>query len=109
MADGTINFQDTKPAYSDVTKLFIRASGRLLLNAPTLSLRTITDIPDELLKEAAYAMLSGRAHPILLNDEKIIKGLYQSGCGIGGKKFVKETRGWNSKVSMKSAQNYACD
>ncbi|RQO75496.1 formate acetyltransferase [Pedobacter sp. KBW06] len=108
VADGTIDFKDTKPAYNNLTKLFIHASGRLPLNAPCLSLRTRKDIPKEILEAAAHAVLSGGAHPILLNDEKIIDGLYRSGDNVGGD-LGDQTRNWNSAVSMKSAQNYACD
>lgn len=106
VADGTVNFSDTKAAYNDMTKLFIHASGRLPLNAPCLSLRTRKDIPDDLLEAAAHAVLSGGAHPILLNDEKIIKGLYHSGDEIGGELKSKK---WNPAVALQSAQNYACD
>jgi len=106
--DGNPNFEDTEPAYNDMTRLFIHASGRLPLNAPCLSLRTRADIPKEILEDAAHALLSGGAHPILLNDEKIIKGLYHSGDGVGGD-LGRETDKWNSAVSMASAQNYACD
>lgn len=108
IADGTLDFEATKPAYNELTKLFIHASGRLPLNAPCLSLRTRKDIPQELLEAAAHAVLSGGAHPILLNDEKIIEGLYHSGDGVGGN-LKQETKNWNPAVTMKSAQNYACD
>lgn len=108
VADGTTDFESTKPAYNDITRLFIRASGRLPLNAPCLSLRTRKDIPEDILREAAHAVLSGGAHPILLNDEKIITGLYHSGDGVGGDLGGKD-KNWNSAVSMASAQNYACD
>lgn len=108
IADGATDFEDTKPAYNQVTKLFIRASGRLPLNAPCLSLRTRKDMPKEILEEAAHAILSGGAHPILLNDEKIIQGLYHSGDQVGGD-LSQETKKWDSAVTMKSAQNYACD
>ncbi|MGN7986636.1 Dyp-type peroxidase [Pedobacter sp. 22226] len=107
VADG-VDFALSKPAYNEVTKLFIRASGRLPLNAPCLSLRTRKDIPKEILEEAAHAILSGGAHPILLNDEKIIEGLYHSGDDVGGN-LGTENKSWNSAVSMQSAQNYACD
>ncbi|XZF15231.1 Dyp-type peroxidase [Chitinophagaceae bacterium MMS25-I14] len=106
VADGA-DFENSKPAYNDVTRIFIRASGRLPLNAPCLSLRVRKDIPKEILEEAAHAVLSGGAHPILLNDEKIIEGLYRSGDDIGGKPGT--IKNWNSAVSMQSAQNYACD
>ncbi|WP_316820410.1 Dyp-type peroxidase [Pedobacter gandavensis] len=108
VADGTVDFKDTKPAYNKLTMLFIHASGRLPLNAPCLSLRTRKDIPEELLEAAAHAILAGGAHPILLNDEKIIEGLYQSGDGVGGD-LIKENKNWNPAVTMESAQNYACD
>jgi Dyp-type peroxidase family len=108
IADGETDFESTRPAYNDMTKLFIRSSGRLPLNAPCLSLRTRKDMPEELLEEAAHAVLSGGAHPILLNDEKIIKGLYHSGDNVGGA-LNQETKSWNPSVSMQSAQNYACD
>jgi Dyp-type peroxidase family len=108
VADGEANYANTKPAYNDVTRLFIRASGRLPLNAPCLSLRTRHDMPEDILEEAAHALLAGGAHPILLNDEKIIQGLYHSGDGVGGD-TVQQTPAWNSQVSMQSAQNYACD
>ncbi len=108
VADGTVDFASSKPAYNDITKLFIRASGRLPLNAPCLSLRTRKDIPTEILEEAAHAILSGGAHPILLNDEKIIEGLYRSGDDVGGS-LGADHKNWNSAVSMQSAQNYACD
>jgi len=108
VADGTLAFEDSKPAYNDLTKIFIRASGRLPLNAPCLSLRVRKDIPKEILEEAAHALLSGGAHPILLHDEKIINGLYHSGDDIGGQ-LGNENKKWRSAVSMQSAQNYACD
>ena len=107
VADGT-PFDDSKPAYNYMTKLFIRSSGRLPLNAPCLSLRTRKDIPREILEEAAHALLSGGAHPILLNDEKIIDGLYRSGDNVGGS-LGDENKNWDSRVSLQSAQNYACD
>ena len=108
VAEGEEDFSKTKPAYNEVTKLFIRASGRLPLNAPCLSLRTRKDIPEEILEVAAHAILSGGAHPILLNDEKLIPSLHQSGNGVGGD-ALSNLPTWNSKVDIRSAQNYACD
>ena len=55
------------PAYNDVTRLCLRAARRLPLNAPCLSLRMRPDIPADLVHEAALAILSGGAHPILLS------------------------------------------
>nr|WP_283102860.1 Dyp-type peroxidase [Shewanella abyssi] len=109
VADGE-PFETSKPAYNDVTKLFIRASARLPLNAPCLSLRTRKDMPEEILQEAADAILSGGAHPILLNDEKIIAGLKGSGKSVGGGDIADKSDGtWNSDVTDVSAQNYGCD
>ncbi|MBJ7553418.1 Dyp-type peroxidase [Marinomonas spartinae] len=95
------------PAYNQMTRMFIRASARLPLNAPCLSLRTRKDMPKYILEEAGKAILSGGAHPILLNDEKLIPSLHQSGNGVGGNELKNEF--FDSKVSLKSARNYACD
>jgi pyruvate-formate lyase len=65
-------------------------------------------MPDDILEIAAHAVLSGGAHPILLNDEKIIEGLYRSGDNVGGG-LSSETNKWHTEVALKSAQNYACD
>lgn len=106
-------------AYNEVTKLCIRASGRLPLNAPCLSLRVNPDTPEDVLEEAAKAVLSGGAHPIFLHDTKITAGLHQSGDGIGQGDPNKPTDytpvaakaegRWNSQVSLKSARNFASD
>jgi Dyp-type peroxidase family len=104
-----------RPAYNVLTRLAIRSSGRLPLNAPCLSLRVRKDMPRELLHEAAQALLSGGAHPILINDDKLIPGLVDSGKGIGGEpsdpRSVQAIVGkrWNSSVSLRSARNYAAD
>ncbi|OZG74122.1 formate acetyltransferase [Hahella sp. CCB-MM4] len=109
---GTIadNDDESKPAYNDLTRLFIRASAHLPLNAPCLSLRTRKDIPDDLLQEAATAILSGGAHPILLNDELLVPGLHHSGNNVGGADMEETSQGkWRSTVELRSARNYACD
>ena len=102
---------DGKPAYNDVTLLCIRAARRLPLNAPCLSLRTRRDMPEKILQEAALALLSGGAHPILLNDEKVIPGLVASGEGVGdGADVAKKAGGlWDSTVPLRVARDYACD
>lgn len=107
------------PAYNEVSRLCIRASGRLPLNAPCLSLRVRPDTPREVLDEAAKALLSGGAHPILMQDDKIIPGLMACGNGIGDgdpsapteHTPVAEKAGgrWDSTVRLASARNYACD
>lgn len=95
-------------AYNDLSLHFLRCSSRLPLNAPCLSLRMRPDIPEELLEEAGKAILSGGAHPVLMNDELFIDGLQKSGDGVGGD-FTKKVDGWNSEVAIETARNYACD
>ncbi len=89
---------DGKPAYNDVTLLCLRAARRLPLNAPCLSLRTRRAMPEEILHEAALALLSGGAHPILLNDEKVVPGLIASG-----------DHQYSMPVPLRVARDYACD
>jgi Dyp-type peroxidase family len=106
-----------RPAYNDLTRMCLRAARRLPLSAPCLSLRMRPDIPADLVHEAALAILSGGAHPILLSDEKVIPGLKQSGDrignghGAGGSTPVAEKAGglWKSDVSLLDARDYACD
>lgn len=108
---GTVANEDkvSKPAYNDLTKLFLRGIRRLPVNAPCISLRVRPDIPEDILEEAARAILSGGAHPILLNDELFIEGLRKSGDDVGGNIANELGDKWNSKVSLRSARNYACD
>ncbi len=110
---GTIASDDpdqSLPAYNTLTKLSLRAIARLPLNAPCLSLRVREDIPDDVVEDAAKAILSGGAHPILLSDELLIDGLHRCGDGVGGSDIEAETDGqWRSQVSLYSARNYACD
>ncbi|GEP50930.1 dehydrogenase [Flavobacterium noncentrifugens] len=81
-------------ASNAVTRMCIQSSRRLPLNSPTLDLRVHTDTPQDILELAAQTLLSGGAHPVLLNDDKIIKGLIEGGAG---------------KISLSAARNYACD
>ncbi|MDH4471687.1 MAG: Dyp-type peroxidase [Fluviicola sp.] len=97
-----------KSSYNDLSTMFIRCSSRLPLNTPCLSLRMRKDVPEEVLEEAARAVLSGGAHPIFLNDELFIDGLKQSGDNVGGEDLSKNPK-WSSKVTIESARNYACD
>jgi Dyp-type peroxidase family len=102
---------DGSPAYNAVTTFCLRAARRLPLNAPCLSLRVRSDTPREVLREAALALLAGGAHPILLNDDKIIPGLQLSGQNIGaGADVAARAEGcWTSDVSLEAARDYACD
>ncbi len=110
---------EPKPAYNAVTRLCLRAAARLPLNAPCLSLRVGKNTPRDVLEEAAKAILSGGAHPVLMNDDKIIAGMRESGDLVGegsagdGNPLtpLRETAEgrWSSEVSLASARNYGCD
>jgi pyruvate-formate lyase len=82
-----------RDACNDVTRLCLHAARRLPFNCPTLDLRVHTQTPDDVLALAAEALLSGGAHPILLNDDKIVPALMNAGPGI----------------PLETARNYACD
>ncbi len=45
------------------------------MNAPCLGLRVQKNTPQFILDEAAKAVLAGGAHPIIINDDKVIAGL----------------------------------
>ncbi|KAI9148149.1 putative dyp-type peroxidase family protein [Paramyrothecium foliicola] len=77
-----------------VTLLCLKAARRIPVNAPTLSLRVYKGMPEEFLDEAAKAILSGGAQPILFNDDKLCEGLFRSGKGL---------------VSREWSRNYAAD
>jgi Dyp-type peroxidase family len=79
-------------ASNELTKMCLRSARRLPLNAPCLSLRVHKDMSDDLFEEAAKALLSGGAHPILLNDDKLIPAL--QACG---------------PLSIEDARDYTCD
>lgn len=90
VADGDATPRD---ACNDVTRLCLHAARRLPFNCPTLDLRVHTGTPEDVLALAADALLSGGAHPILLNDDKIVPALMNAGPGI----------------PLETARNYACD
>jgi Dyp-type peroxidase family len=79
-----------------VTLLSLRSSRRLPLNAPCLSLRVHKNmdqpIHKEIIAEASKAILSGGAHPILINDDKLCKALAASG-----------------PLSVADSRDYVCD
>lgn len=81
-------------ACNDVTRLCLEAARRLPLNSPTLDLRVHACTPTEVIDLAAQALMSGGAHPVLLNDDIIIPALaHNSGAPI----------------PLAAARNYACD
>lgn len=81
-----------------ITFLCLEAARRLPVNSPTLDLRLhrklCTPDGDKLFLAAARTILSGGAHPILMNDDLIVPALKN---GTGG------------TVELSSARNYACD
>ncbi|WP_434389378.1 Dyp-type peroxidase [Melittangium boletus] len=105
------------PAYNKITLFCLRAARRLPLNAPCLSLRVRKDIPAEYLHEAALAILSGGAHPLLLSDEKLIPGLLHCGDRVGEgttptafTPVSQKAQGtWRNHVTLQAARDYACD
>ncbi len=71
---------EPEDACNEVTELCLRSAGRLPLNAPCLSLRLYRGSDPGIIKLAAQAILSGGAHPILFNDDKMVPAL--EGCGM---------------------------
>ena len=49
------------------------------MNAPCLGIRLHRDTPQNIIDEAAKTALAGGAHPIVINDEKVIAGFKRSG------------------------------
>ena len=71
---------EPEDACNAVTELCLRSAGRLPLNAPCLSLRLFRGTEAKFIRLAAQAILSGGAHPILFNDDKMIPAL--EACGV---------------------------
>lgn len=87
-------------ACNAVTRMCLRAARRLPFNAPCLSLRVHHSTPQDVIEEAAYSLLSGGAHPLLINDDKIVSGLLHSGEGI---------KPHTSIVPLHDARDMVCD
>jgi Dyp-type peroxidase family len=83
---------EPEDASNEITRMCLRAARRLPLNAPCLSLRVHKKMKPELFEEAAKTVLSGGAHPIMLNDDKLVPAL--SACG---------------PVRLEDARDYTCD
>lgn len=81
---------DGSPFYNSITAHCLRAARTIPVNAPCLGLRLHNATPRVLIEEAAKAILAGGAHPILLNDKKILAGLEQSG------NYVINETDWNN-------------
>lgn len=87
-------------ACNKVTMMCLKAARRLPLNAPCVSFRVHHGIPQEYLEEAAKAMLSGGAHPIILHDDRLLEGL---------KNVMNEFKTRVSEDDLKALTNFACD
>lgn len=81
-------------ACNEVTELCLEAARRLPLNSPTLDLRVHSKTPKKIIELAAKALMSGGAHPVLLNDEVIIPALASNS---------------GPAIPLSAARNYACD
>ena len=88
------NDKQQEDASNDITRMCLEAARKFPFNCPTVDLRVHKETPPDLLELAARALLSGGAHPILMNDDKLIPELH---------------KGSGAKVDLKSARNYACD
>jgi pyruvate-formate lyase len=93
---GLVANGDSEPtdASNEVTRLCLEAARRLPLNSPTLDLRVHAATPDDLLDLAARALLSGGAHPVLLNDDIIVPALASHS---------------GPPIALADARDYACD
>ncbi len=83
-----------RDASNAVTRLCLAAARRLPLNSPTLDLRVHPGTPDDVVDLAAKALLSGGAHPVLLNDNIIVPALMNNAGHL---------------IPARAARNYACD
>jgi len=95
---GYLSTDDDSPrdGCNELTLLCLRSSRRLPLNAPCVSLRVHKHMDgplhDAIIKEASKSILSGGAHPILLNDDKLCPALKDSG-----------------PLSLADSRDYVCD
>ena len=87
------NEKKTQDACNEVTRMVLDAARKFPFNCPTVDLRVHKNTPEDILDLAAKTLLSGGAHPVLLNDDKLVPALKKSG----------------KSVELRSARNYACD
>ncbi len=81
-----------QPGANRLTLLCLRSARRLPLNAPVLSLRVYPGIGDDVLAEAARALASGGSHPILFQEERMVRALADF-----------------SGLPLAAARDYVCD
>jgi len=86
--------ESPEDACNDVTLMCLTAARRLPLNSPTLDLRVHKKTPRHVLDAAAAALLSGGAHPVLLNDDIIVEALEKNS---------------GAPIPRADARDYACD
>ncbi|MGE3801353.1 MAG: Dyp-type peroxidase [Candidatus Kapaibacterium sp.] len=84
--------EEPEDATNAITVMCLRSARRLPLNAPCLSVRLHKKMSETIIAEAAKAVLSGGAHPVLMNDDKMVPALQD--CG---------------PVSLEDARDYTCD
>lgn len=86
--------RDGVDACNQLTRVCLASARRLPLNSPTLDLRVHAKTPADILELAARALLSGGAHPVLLNDDYIVGALASQS---------------QAPIPIEDARNYACD
>ncbi|MGZ5443445.1 MAG: glycyl radical enzyme domain-containing protein [Thermoanaerobaculia bacterium] len=79
-------------AANRLTLLCLRSARRLPLNAPVLSLRVYPGIGKDIIEEAARALASGGSHPILFQEDRMVRALSEF-----------------SGLPLDAARNYVCD
>ncbi|KAK7086420.1 hypothetical protein SK128_014047 [Halocaridina rubra] len=85
------------PGSNKITLYSLKAARRLPLNAPCLSLRLHDGMSADIIVEAAKALLSGGAHPILPQDDRICPALLENGSHL------------KKEMSISESRDYACD
>ncbi|NOZ21294.1 MAG: hypothetical protein GXP25_09410 [Planctomycetes bacterium] len=71
---------DGRPGYNDVTHMMIEAAhGRY---RPSLELRVLPDMPDDIWDAALDAVATGSGNPAFYNEELFLKGLLDTDLGL---------------------------
>lgn len=86
--------EQPEDACNPVTILCLEAARRLPLNSPTLDLRVHAGTPRKVINLAARALMTGGAHPVILNDDVIVPALVNNS---------------GAPIPLAAARNYACD
>jgi Dyp-type peroxidase family len=81
-----------QPASNRLTLLCLKSARRLPLNAPVLSLRVHPGMDEDLIAEAALALASGGSHPILFQEDRMVRALNEF-----------------SGLPLEAARAYVCD